>query len=171
MATGKDSPVKGAWLTITSPSVTMPSTGMTPPIRTTIRSPGRIWDTGVNTSPAGVLNQTRSTFRDIHCAKSCTDFFLVHSSRSSPSSSRNITEPAVAKSRRIMEREIETASSSSTFILPCFKQRSPLRRKGTACHSTRAIRRGAGKNSVLTSFNAAFPTSFSSNWRLSMRLL
>ena len=82
-----------------------------------------------------------------------------------------MTEPAVAKSRRIMDRPMETASSSSTLILFCLKQRRPLRRKGTACHSTRAILKGVGRNRVLTSFSAALPTSFSSNWRLSIRLL
>ena len=48
--TGTDSPVKDAWLTIASPSLTMPSNGMTLPICTTTSSPGRISEASTSTS-------------------------------------------------------------------------------------------------------------------------
>ena len=94
-----------------------------------------------------VRSQTRSTFSDMHRARSATDFFLVHSSSSSPTSSRNMTIPAVPKSLLQAEMEIDRASSSSTLMRRRSRQRSPLRTKGIMCQRMRAIRRekqGAG---------------------------
>ena len=103
LATGTDSPVREAWLTVTSPSATTPSRGMTPPARASTRSPGFTWPMGTSTSPASVFSHTRSTWRDRLSARSATDFFRVQSSSSSPISSRNMTIPAVPKSRRQAE--------------------------------------------------------------------
>ena len=149
----------------------MPSIGMIPPARTTTASPGWIWDTGTSVSPCPVRIQTRSTCNDIHRARSSTDFFRVHSSSSSPTSSRNITMPAVPKSPRQAEMEMDRASSSSTFMRRRNRQPSPLRTKGSMCQRMRAIRRGAGRNSALAALQRTFPTSFSSNSRFSARLL
>ena len=54
-------------------------------------------------------------------AKFSTDFLWVHSSRSSPSRSRNITELAVSKSRRTMDRQTEIPSNNSTWS--CLRSR------------------------------------------------
>ena len=158
-------------MTVTSPSRTRPSTGMIPPTRTTTASPGWIWDTGTSTSPWAVRSQTRSTFKDIHRARSATDFFRVHSSSSSPTSSRNMTVPAVSKSPRNAEMEMDRASSSSTLTRRRSRQRSPLRTKGIMCQSMRAIRNGGGRNRVQAALHTTFATSFSSNSRFSARLL
>ena len=161
LATGTDSPVRDAWLMVASPWATTPSRGMTPPARTTTWSPGLIWPMGVSTSPAGVFSHTRSTWRDRLSAKSATDFFRVQSSSNSPISSRNMTVPAVPKSRRKAEIPMERASSNSTLIRRRPRHRSPLERKGIMCQTTRAMRRGVGKNSVETPFISTLPTSFS----------
>ena len=130
-----DSPVSDAWLTITSPSSMVLSKGIRPPMRTAMRSPVLTWFKGTRTSPDGVLSQTRSMFRDIQRARSSTDFLCVHSSSSSPSSSRNITEPAVAKSRRTMEIPMDSPSSSSTRSFPRSRHRTPRNRYGMDFHS------------------------------------
>ena len=148
-------------MTVISPSATTPSRGITPPARTTTQSPGWIWPMGVSTSSASVFNHTRSTWRDRLSARSATDFFLVQSSNSSPISSRNITIPAVPKSRRPTEIPMDKASSSSTLIFPRFRQRKPLWRKGVICQITRATRSGAGRNRAAAPFISTLPTSFS----------
>ena len=158
-------------MTVTSPSSTSPSTGTMPPARTTTASPGWIWDTGTSTSPWAVRSQTRSTFSDMHRARSATDFFLVHSSSSSPTSSRNMTIPAVPKSLLQAEMEIDRASSSSTLMRRRSRQRSPRRTKGIMCQSMRAIRNGGGRNRVQAALHTTLVTSFSSNSRFSARLL
>ena len=53
------------------------SKGISPPMRTAMRSPVLTWFKGVRTSPDGVLSQTRSMFRDIQRARSSTDFLCV----------------------------------------------------------------------------------------------
>ena len=78
-----------------SPSTTLPSRGIMPPVRMTIRSPGRTERTSVSTSVPSVWSQTLSTFRLMAEARSATDFLWVHSSRISPSRSMNMTDPAV----------------------------------------------------------------------------
>ena len=144
---------------------------MMPPARTTTASPGWTWDTGTSTSPWAVRSQTRSTFRDIHRARSATDFFRVHSSSSSPISKRNMTIPAVPKSLRQAEMEMERASSSSTLTRRRSRQCSPRRTKGIMCQRMRAMRRGDGRKSVQAALQRTLPTSFSSNSRFSARLL
>ena len=123
-ATGMDSPVRDAWLTMTSPSSITLSSGIMPPICTAMRSPGRTLLRGSCTSPSSVLTQTRSMFRDMLRARSSTDFLWVHSSSSSPSPSRNITEPAVPKSPRAMEMPTDRPSSSSTCSCRRHRQRT-----------------------------------------------
>ena len=54
--------------------------------------------------------------------------------------------PAVPKSRRPTEMPMDRASSSSTLIRRRPRHRSPLRRKGIMCQTTRAARKGAGRN-------------------------
>ena len=134
-------------------------------------SPGWTWETGTSTSPCSVRSQTRSILSDIQRARSSIDFFRVHSSSSSPTSSRNITAPAVPKSPRQAEIEIDRASSRSTFILRRNRQRNPRLTKGTICQRIRAILKGGGKNSVQAAFSIILPTNFSSNSRFKARLL
>ena len=146
---------------MTSPSAKIPSIGIMLPVRITILSPGRISDTAVRISDSGVFSHTRSTFRAIQRARSSIDFFLVHSSNSSPSSSRNMTVPAVPKSLRNTEIPMDNASSTSTFSFPLQRQWIPLFKKGSICHTIRAICNGFGKKSIDAAFSTTFPTSFS----------
>ena len=145
-----------------SPHSIVPSSGTTFPICTATQSPLCTRLTGTSTSPSGVLSQTRSMLSDMHRARSSTDFLCVHSSKSSPSPSRNITEPAVPKSPRSMEIPIESASSSSTCSFRRHRQRRPLSRYGTLRATVKAMRSGAGKNTDRTSRNTAMLTSLSS---------
>ena len=158
-------------MTVISPSSTRPSKGMMPPARTITASPGWTREMGTSTSPCAVRSQTRSTLRDMERARSSTDFFRVHSSSSSPTSSRNITIPAVLKSLRQAEIEMDSASRSSTLMVRCRRQRSPRPIKGIICQRIRAIRKGGGRNRVLAALQRILPTSFSSNSRFSARLL
>ena len=114
LMTGTDSPVSEAWLTATSPETISPSNGITLPVRTTMRSPEAICDSGTETSVPSFWSHTRLTPSDMVRARSSTDFLCVHSSSSSPSWSRNMTEPAVPKSRRAMDTPMDRASSTST---------------------------------------------------------
>ena len=116
--TGLDSPVSVAWLTMPSPLTTSPSNGMTLPIWTTMRSFCSTLDAGISTSVPSLRSQTLSMLSDMLLARSSTDFLCVHSSSSSPISSRNITEPAVAKSPRNTDTPIAVPSRTGTSILP-----------------------------------------------------
>ena len=69
--------------------------------------------------------------------------------------------PAVPKSRRPTEMPMERASSSSTLIFLRPRHRRPLRRKGAMCQTTRATRRGAGRNRAAAPFISTLPASFS----------
>ena len=126
---------------------------------------------GASTSPPAVCSQTRSTCSDRLSARSATDFLRVQSSSSSPISKRNITVPAVPKSRRQTDSPMDRASSSSTRTLRRQTQPSPCRRKGIICQTTRAARSGGGKNRLPAALASTLPTSFSSNARFSARVL
>ena len=161
--TGSLSPVSDAWFTMTSPPRTTPSTGITPPICTVTVSPSRTWETGSKcSSPSSPRTQARSTLRLIVRASESTLRLCVHSSSSSPTSSRNMTEPAVPKSPRAMDMPMLSASSISTFILPRRSQCSPWRINGAACQRQRAIFSGLGKSRELTALRMHMLTSFSS---------
>ena len=89
-------------------------------------------ETGTRTSVPSTFCHTLLILRDMLLAKSPTDFLWVHSSKSSPIPSRNITEPAVSKSRRTMDTIMAVASRSSTSNEPFNRQRIPLIRYLTA---------------------------------------
>ena len=82
-------------MTQASPERTLPSRGITLPVWTQMVSPAFTWVMGTSTSVSDLFSHTRSTFKDIQRARSPRDFFRVHSSSSSPSRSKNMTEAAV----------------------------------------------------------------------------
>ena len=152
-----------------SPSTTRPSSGIMPPVRITIRSPGFTSVIFVSTSAPFTCCQTLSTRRLMAEARSATDFLWVHSSRISPRCSMNITEPAVAKSPRAMDTVTAVASSTATDSLPCHSAESPSRMYFTERSSASAVVMGAGRNSLETHRRMTATASLSSNSRFSAR--
>ena len=114
-------------MTIASPPQTTPSKGITLPIWTRILSPTFTSAMLIFTSsPPSVTSHTFVVCKDMLRARSSTDFLWVHSSNSSPISSKNIMEPAVVKSLRSTDTPIAVASSTGTSILRCHRVFTPL---------------------------------------------
>ena len=126
--TGRDSPVMDAWLIMASPDSTTPSRGITVPTCTTTRSPSFMDERGTSTSESAVFCHTLLILRDMLRARSPTDFLWVHSSKSSPTPRRNMTEPAVSKSRRSRDTPMAVASSTSTSSRLFNRHRPPFAR-------------------------------------------
>ena len=154
-----------------SPSVTFPSSGIIPPVATLIVSPARTSLTGTSTSPSAVCSQTLSTFSAMLRARSATDFLCVHSSSVSPTPSRNMMEPAVAKSPRSIDTAMAVASSTGTCIRPRIRQPRPAFMYRRERSSVIAVRSGTGRRSLLTQRRMTELTSFSSYSRSSAREL
>ena len=152
-----------------SPSTTRPSSGIIPPVRITIRSPGFTSVIFVSTSAPFTCCQTLSTRRLIAEARSATDFLWVHSSRISPKCSMNITEPAVAKSPRAMDTVTAVASSTATESCPRSSAEIPSRMYFTERNSASAVVMGAGRNSLEMHRRMTAIASLSSNSRFSAR--
>ena len=166
-ALGTGSPVRDASFMLTSPSSMVPSKGIMPPMRTTIRSSSLIFPMGTSTSPSSVQSHTLSIFKDMLLARSLADFLWVHSSKSSPSLNRNITDPAVLWSPLMMEMPMESPSSISTCIFRLNTHLRPLITYGTALRVCHAAFTAGGKTTALTALMATMFTSFSSYSRLS----
>ena len=160
-ATGTDSPVSEAWLTIASPCVTTPSKGIILLTRTIISSSFLIVFTGTNTSVSAVFNQTLLTLSDIVLARSPTDFLCVHSSIISPMPRRNITEPAVLKSFLNIETPMAVASSTGTSILPFASVLTPFAIYLTDLNAVTAFLNGIGRNILLAILKNTLLTSLS----------
>ena len=152
-----------------SPSTTRPSSGIMPPVRITIRSPGFTSVIFVSTSAPFTCCQTLSTRRLMAEARSATDFLWVHSSRISPRCSMNITEPAVAKSPRAMDTVTAVASSTATDSLPCHSAESPSRMYFTERKREMAVVTGTGRNRREMHRRMMAIASLSSNSRFSAR--
>ena len=152
-----------------SPSATMPSKGTMLPTWTVTKSPSRIRDRGTNTSAPSIFCQTLPMFRDMLLARSSTDFFLVHSSRSPPIPKRNMIEPAVFTSLRAMDTVMAVASRTSTSSLPFARHRIPFQRYGTAWTAVYRAFRGLGKNVLVNAFTSTLRISFSLYSRFSAR--
>jgi len=152
-----------------SPSTTRPSSGIMPPVRITIRSPGFTSVIFVSTSVPFACSQTLSTRRLMAEARSATDFLWVHSSRISPKCSMNMTEPAVAKSPRNIDTETAAASNTATDSLPCHSAESPSRMYFTERNTASAVVMGAGRNSLEMHLRITATASLSSNSRFSAR--
>ncbi len=154
-----------------SPSTTRPSSGIMPPVRITIRSPGFTSVIFVSTSVPFTCCQTLSTRRLMAEARSATDFLWVHSSRISPKCSMNMTEPAVAKSPRAMDTVTAVASSTATDSLPCHSAESPSQMYFTERNTASAVMIGAGRNSLEMHLRITATANLSSNSRLSARVV
>ena len=112
-----------------SPSITVPSSGIMLPERTTISSPGWTFVSGSSTSVPWLRTQTLSTFSAMLRARSSRLFLRVHSSSREPRFSRNMTEPAVLKSPRSTETPMLSASSTSTSSLRWNRHLAPFHTK------------------------------------------
>ena len=73
---------------------------------------------GTSTSCPSRTSHTLLMFKDILLARSSTDFLWVHSSRISPTPSRNMMEEAVLILPRTMEMAMAVPSSTGTSIFP-----------------------------------------------------
>ena len=161
LRTGTDSPVKDAWFTIASPSVTVPSNGITFPIWMRTSSPDCTLSAETSISCPSHIIHTLLMLSDILRARSPTDFLCVHSSSVSPIPSRYITDPAVAKSPRIMETPMAVASSTGTSILPWNRVWSPFQIYFTDFTAVMTARTENGRNSLLPKCQNVCSTSWS----------
>ena len=152
-----------------SPSTTRPSSGIMPPVRITMRSPGFTSVTFVSTSVPSTCCQTFSTRRLMAEARSATDFLWVHSSRISPSCSMNMTEPAVAKSPRTIDTVTAVASSTATDSFRCHRARSPSLMYFAERITASAVVTGAGRNRLEAQRRITVRASLSSNSRFKAR--
>ena len=144
-----------------SPSSTAPSKGITFPMWITTRSSSRICDAETRSSCSPIFCHTLLTFRDMVRARSSTDFLCVHSSRSSPTPSRNMTEEAVSISPRNTETPIAAASRTGTSIFPFTSVSTPFFRYFTDFTAVTSARRDQGTNSFEAKRSSTFITSFS----------
>ena len=150
--------------------MTLPSSGIIPPVRTTISLPADTVVIGTRTSVSAVFSHTLSTPSDIVLARSSTERLCVHSSSSSPTFSRNITDDAVFVSRRISKTTIAVASSIATSIFRFAIHRSASRTYFSDFIIAIPNRTGAGSISLLINRFDISNISLSSNLRSSSRL-
>ena len=156
-----DSPVSDAWFTMASPSVTVPSKGITFPTCTRTWSPARTPAAGTSTSASPLTSHTLLTFNDMLLARSSTDFLCVHSSRSPPIPRRNMTEPAVSKFPLATETPMAVASRTGTSIFPFLRVSIPCKMYRTDRRTVTPARTGAGTNSLFPARSTTFVTSLS----------
>ena len=90
--------------------------------------------------------QDNPTFKDIVRVRSSTVFLCVHSSKSSPMPSKNMTEPAVSISFLKIDTPIAVASSTGTSIFRCHKHCKPFQRYFTDLTVVTHARSGYGRN-------------------------
>ena len=103
---------------------------------------------GTSTSCPSLTSHTLVMFKDMLRARSPTDFLCVHSSRISPTPSRNMTEPAVSKSLLIIETPIAVASRTGTSIFLAASVRIPFHIYFTDFTDVITARMLAGRNMV-----------------------
>jgi len=154
--TARGSPVMDDWLTMATPSSTMPSTGMAPPSRTTTRSPSEIWLRGTLISvPSSWSFQTFSTLRARLSVRLSMECRLVQYASVSPSPSRSVSIVTVRKSRIHREARIADASRTSTLSLPCRRAESPFTRKGIAEHTQLIILKNGGRRGLIMKYRTS----------------
>ena len=99
---------------------------------------------------------------DILLASPPTDFLCVHSSRISPISSRNMTEPAVAKSFVSMDAVMAVASRTGTSSFLSARHFRPLPIYLSAFTDVRQYLSGIGTIHFFVIYHAVFQNSLSS---------
>ena len=99
LATGRLSPVIRDSSTSLAPSVTVPSTGMRSPGRTTTRSPTLTWASGRSTSPDAVRTRATSGRRALSAWMAAVVCRLARASSHLPSSTRVMMTAEASKYR------------------------------------------------------------------------
>ncbi len=116
----------------------------------------------MSTSQSSTRTHTLLILSDMLLARPSTDFLCVHSSRISPISRRNMTDPAVAKSFVRMDAVIAVASRTGTSSFLFARHLSPLPIYLKALTDVRQYLSGIGTIHFLVMYQAVFQNSLSS---------